>query len=154
MFDIAWSEMALIGAVALVVIGPKDLPHVMRQMGRWSRKLRLLAGEFQRNMDEMVREAELDDVRRQIQKVGQTDIAREVERTIDPTGSVERSLRIDDAPDLAKIHTAPETPAAGVPQPPPGGTLQPPPGGTPQPPPGGTPEPPAPAASQPDGPKP
>jgi sec-independent protein translocase protein TatB len=110
MFDIAWSEMALIGAVALVVIGPKDLPKVMRQMGRWSRKLRLLAGEFQRNMDEMVREAELDEVKRQIQKVGETDIKREVERTIDPTGSVERALRIEDGPELARIPT--EAPAA------------------------------------------
>lgn len=108
MFDIAWSEMALIAAVALVVIGPKELPRVLRQMGIWMRKLRLLAGEFQRNMDDMVREAELDDVKRQIERVGTTDLKREVERTIDPTGEVERSLRLDDAPTLARIPTAAE----------------------------------------------
>ena len=56
MFDIAWSELALIGGVALLVIGPKDLPKVMRSMGRWTRKARLLAGEFQRNLDDMMRE--------------------------------------------------------------------------------------------------
>lgn len=66
MFDVAWSELALIGAVALVVIGPKDLPKVMRSMGQWARKARLLAGEFQRGVDEIVRQAELDDLRKQV----------------------------------------------------------------------------------------
>lgn len=69
MFDIAWSELALIGGVALIVIGPKDLPKVMRSMGRWTRKARLLAGEFQRNLDDMMRESELDEVKKQVQSV-------------------------------------------------------------------------------------
>lgn len=123
MFDIAWTEMALVAAVALIVIGPKELPAVLRQLGRWMRKLRLLAGEFQRNLDDMVRDAELDDVKRQVERIGSTNLAREVERTIDPTGEVERSLRIDDGPDLAKINTAdtmppapPAAPEAGPPQ--------------------------------------
>ena len=46
MFDIAWSELALIGAVALIVIGPKDLPRVMRNLGQWARKARAMAAEF------------------------------------------------------------------------------------------------------------
>jgi sec-independent protein translocase protein TatB len=62
MFDIAWSELALIGAVALVVIGPKDLPRVMRTAGQWARKARLLAAEFQRNVEDMVREVEKQDI--------------------------------------------------------------------------------------------
>lgn len=69
MFDIAWSELALIGAVALVVIGPKDLPKVMRTMGQWTRKARLLAGEFQSSVDEMVRQAELEELRKKVQSV-------------------------------------------------------------------------------------
>ena len=69
MFDIAWSELALIGGVALLVIGPKDLPKVMRSMGRWTRKARLLAGEFQRNIDDLMRESELDEVKKQVQSV-------------------------------------------------------------------------------------
>ncbi len=69
MFDIAWSELALIGGVALVVIGPKDMPRVMRAMGRWTRKARLLAGEFQRGIDEMMRESELAEMKRQVQEV-------------------------------------------------------------------------------------
>lgn len=120
MFDIAWSEMALIAAVALVVIGPKELPRVLRQFGLWMRKLRLLAGEFQRNLDDMVREAELDDVKRQIERVGRTDLNRVVENAIDPTGEVERSLRLDDGPSLARIPPTPEPP------PPPADSSQPP----------------------------
>jgi len=69
MFDIAWSELALIGGVALLVIGPKDLPKVMRTMGQWTNKARRLAGEFQRNLDDMMRETELDEVKKQVQSV-------------------------------------------------------------------------------------
>jgi len=77
MFDIAWSELALIGGAALILIGPKDLPKVMRTMGKWTRKARMLAGEFQRNIDDMMREAELDEVKKQVQTVGsQTTQAR------------------------------------------------------------------------------
>ncbi|HIJ37765.1 MAG TPA: twin-arginine translocase subunit TatB [Rhodospirillaceae bacterium] len=94
MFDVAWSELALIGAVALVVIGPKDLPRVMRTMGQWTRKARLLAGEFQHNLDEMVRQAELDEVRRQVQAVNPTAVADKVQQMIDPK-SIEEALLAD-----------------------------------------------------------
>jgi sec-independent protein translocase protein TatB len=68
MFDIAWSEMAVIGVVALVVIGPKDLPKVMRTMGVWSRKMSLLANDFRRHVDDMVRQAELDEIRKKAEE--------------------------------------------------------------------------------------
>lgn len=121
MFDIAWSEMALVAAVALIVIGPKELPRVLRQVGIWVRKLRLLAGEFQKNIDDMVREAELDDVKRDVERLGRVDLNREVEKTIDPTGEVERALRIEDEdkPKLATIPAAQpqtEAPEPTVPQ--------------------------------------
>lgn len=70
MFDIAWSELAVIGGVALVVIGPKDLPKVMRTLGRLTRKARLLAGEFQRNIEDMMREAELEEMKQQVHSAG------------------------------------------------------------------------------------
>ena len=63
MFDFAWSEIALIGAVALVVIGPKDLPVAIRAVSGGIKKARRMAGEFQSHLDEMVREADLGDVR-------------------------------------------------------------------------------------------
>lgn len=109
MFDIAWSELALIGAVALVVIGPKDLPKVMRVMGQWTRKARLLAGEFQHNFDEMVRQAELDEVRRQVQSANPAAFKAKVENMIDAQG-IENALRID--PERSAAATRPAADAA------------------------------------------
>src|SRR5277367_5821697 len=74
MFDFAWSEIMVIGAVALVVIGPKDLPRALRTAGVMVRKARHLAREFQNSVEEMVRESGLDEVRRSIREVtGQID---------------------------------------------------------------------------------
>lgn len=66
MFELAWSEIALIGVVALLVIGPKDLPGAIRGVVAMLGKARRMAGEFQGHVDEMVREAKLDDVKREI----------------------------------------------------------------------------------------
>ncbi len=88
MFDIGWSEMAIIMLVALVVIGPKDLPRLARTLGQWVAKGRAMAREFQRSLEDMAREAELDDVKREIEKVGRTNIKQSIEKTIDPTGEL------------------------------------------------------------------
>jgi sec-independent protein translocase protein TatB len=87
-FDIGWSEMAIIMLVALVVIGPKDLPRLARTLGQWVAKGRAMAREFQRSLEDMAREAELDDVKREIEKVGRTNIRQSIEKTIDPTGDL------------------------------------------------------------------
>ena len=92
MFDIGWSEMVVILLVALVVIGPKDLPRLARNLGQWVAKGRAMAREFQRSLEDMAREAELDDVKREIEKVGRTDIKKSIERTIDPTGELGRAF--------------------------------------------------------------
>jgi sec-independent protein translocase protein TatB len=70
MFDIAWSELMLIGAVALVVIGPKDLPKAMRTVGQAVGKIRRMAGEFQSQFNDAMREAELHDLKKQVEDVG------------------------------------------------------------------------------------
>ncbi len=59
MLDIGWSEMAVIALLALVIIGPKDLPRVMRTMGKWAHKARSVSREFQSGIDDMIREAAL-----------------------------------------------------------------------------------------------
>lgn len=110
MFDIAWSELALIGAVALVVIGPKDLPKVMRTMGQWTRKARLLAGEFQHNIDDLMRQSELDEVRRQVQSVNPTAFTRKVEELVD-VQSINKAMHIEVPPSAVGAAAAPETPA-------------------------------------------
>jgi sec-independent protein translocase protein TatB len=93
MFDIGWSELLVIGVVALVVIGPKDLPKALRTVGIWMRKARQISGEFRASLDQMVREAELEEVREQVRKAAELDLDKEFARTVDPTGSLAESLR-------------------------------------------------------------
>ncbi len=65
MFDIGWDELLLIALVALIVIGPKDLPAVLRTLGRWTARARNLAGEFRSHVDDMMREAQVDEMKRE-----------------------------------------------------------------------------------------
>jgi len=69
MFDISWTEFLLIGVVALIVIGPKELPAVMRSLGQWTRKIRSLAADFQNQFHEAMREAEMADLKKQVDGV-------------------------------------------------------------------------------------
>ena len=80
MFDLAWSEIALIGVVALVVIGPKDLPEAIRGVARGVQKLRRMASEFQGQADELVREANLDEVRPSINEIRNFNVRDTLER--------------------------------------------------------------------------
>jgi sec-independent protein translocase protein TatB len=92
MLDIGWSEMLVILVVALIVIGPKDLPRVARSIGRWVAKGRAMAREFQDAIEDMAREAELDKVKKEIEKVGRTDIGKTIERTVDPKGELGKAF--------------------------------------------------------------
>jgi sec-independent protein translocase protein TatB len=96
MFDIGWDEMALIAVVSLIVIGPKDLPTVLRQVGRWTRKAREMASDFQRGMDDMVRESELDDLKKQVSRVAEQPnlLREEIDKAIDPTGEMAKALEV------------------------------------------------------------
>jgi sec-independent protein translocase protein TatB len=69
MLDMSWGEMMVIGAAALIVIGPKDLPKALRTVGQVTGKLRRMAAEFQGQFSEAMREAELDEVRQQLRGV-------------------------------------------------------------------------------------
>lgn len=88
MFDIGWSEMAVVALLALIVIGPKDLPRVMRTASHWVRKARGLAREFQSGIDDMIREADLEDAKKALDNAKRMDIDKAVENVIDPTGEV------------------------------------------------------------------
>lgn len=98
MFDIGWTEMLVIGVVAIVVVGPKDLPALLRGVGRIVRQLRGLAREFQGGVEEFIREAELDDVKKSIHHVS----------NFDPT--THPDFRSDVSPD-ASSETKPDTAA-------------------------------------------
>jgi sec-independent protein translocase protein TatB len=69
MFDIGWSELVVIGVVALIAIGPKELPGVLRAIGQWTGKIRRMAGEFQGQFQEAMREAEMSDVKKQVDQL-------------------------------------------------------------------------------------
>jgi sec-independent protein translocase protein TatB len=69
MFDIGWSELLVIAVVAIVVVGPKDLPKLMRSFGHYAGKLRRAASDFQRQFEEAMRESEVEEVRKAIESV-------------------------------------------------------------------------------------
>jgi sec-independent protein translocase protein TatB len=112
MFDFAWSELAVIAVVALVVIGPKDLPRVMRTVGLWVGKARTIAREFQSSLDQMMREAELDEMRKQVEQATNINVAHEIERTIDPAGELEKNLEEPSLPPPAAPPPEASAPAA------------------------------------------
>src|ERR1700712_1344401 len=89
MFDFAWSEIVLIGAVALIAIGPKDMPAAIRTVSSMIKKARRMAAEFQTHVDEMVREADLGDVKKAFNDIRNFDVHGAMEKAVDP----DRSLR-------------------------------------------------------------
>ncbi len=95
MFDFAWSEIALIGVVALVAIGPKDMPVAIKTIADLVKKGRRMAGEFQTHVDEMVREANLHEVRDQIKDLRSLNIRDQITRAVDGDGTLRRTLAED-----------------------------------------------------------
>ena len=84
MFDIGWSEMMIIALVALIVIGPRELPRTLKTVAQWMRKARSLTREFQSGIDEMVREAELEDARKALEATRRGNLERTISNAIDP----------------------------------------------------------------------
>lgn len=92
MFDFAWSELAVIGVVALLVIGPKDLPKAIKAVGDVVRKARNMAAEFRTHVDDMVKDADLAKVRDQINEIRNFDVKGAIEREVDRDGSIRTAL--------------------------------------------------------------
>jgi sec-independent protein translocase protein TatB len=95
MLGLDWTELALIAVVAVVVIGPKDLPEAVRGVAKGIQKLRRMAGDFQTQVDEVVREAKLEDVRSQINEIRNFDIRSVVEKEVDKDGSLRKTFTED-----------------------------------------------------------
>jgi sec-independent protein translocase protein TatB len=113
MFDISWTEFLLIGVVALVVIGPKELPGVMRTLGQYTRKIRSMAADFQNQFQEAMREAEMADLKKQVddlaQDIKQYDPLKDVRADVEAIGKdLSKDLENPAAPQPAK-----ELPLAG-----------------------------------------
>jgi sec-independent protein translocase protein TatB len=92
MFDLAWSHILLLGLVALLVIGPKDLPRALRTVGVWVGRARAIAREFQGSLDQMIREAELEEVRKEVEKAATIDVGHTIESTVDPGGEMKQAF--------------------------------------------------------------
>ena len=97
MFDIGWPEIFVVAVITLVVVGPKEIPHVLRNVMGWVKKARSLAREFQSGVDDMVREAELDKLKDNV--VGGGEEALDFGNMIDPSGDAEKALDFE-IPDL------------------------------------------------------
>src|ERR1700686_3238082 len=131
MFDIGWGEVLLIGIVALIAIGPKELPTVLRTLGQWMGKVRRMAAEFQGQFQEAMREAEMADLKKQADDLASTvsgvttfdpmaDTKKEMERAfaMPEEGATEAAKSESVKSESAKIEsTAEATPVSSPPLP-------------------------------------
>ena len=106
MFDISWTEFLLIGVVALIVIGPKELPAVLRTVGQWTRKVRSMAADFQNQFQEAMREAEMADLKKQVD-----DLAHDV-KNYDPLKDVRADVEAAGKDIQASFELKSQAPAA------------------------------------------
>ncbi len=88
MLDIGWSEFFIVAVLALIIVGPKDLPKALRGVTKVMRKARGLAREFQSGVDEMIREAELDDIKKEMNAARTFDPVDAVKKEVDPGGTL------------------------------------------------------------------
>ena len=97
MFDLSWSHILILLIVALVVVGPKDLPKMMRTTGRWLGKARAMADQFRKSFDEMARQSELDELRAEIEALRAHKPLSDIEQ------SMNQSILPPDPPPLPQL---------------------------------------------------
>ncbi|MGE4482207.1 Sec-independent protein translocase protein TatB [Acidocella sp.] len=117
MFGLSWGEIGLIMAVALIAIGPKDLPVAIRTVTGLIKKARGMAAEFQGHVDEMMREANLSDVKGEIDKLRRFDFRAAAEKNLDPDGTLRAAVK--DVNDSVTQVETPYKPPSPVEEPPP-----------------------------------
>ena len=110
MFDIGWSEMMFVAIIAILVIGPKDLPKTIAAIGKYIRKAKGFARDFQSGIDDLAKDAELDDIKKSV--TGQDfNIKKQVEDAVDPTGEFSKAFEdlkptiLDEKSDVKPIKT-------------------------------------------------
>ena len=98
MFDIGWSEILVIAVVAIVVVGPKELPRMLRSFGKTMGQVRKMSNDFKRQFDEALREAErdsgLEETRKSLQSIGNpiADLKKDLSGTVTPGGSAPKAV--------------------------------------------------------------
>jgi len=106
MFDIGWSELLVIAVVAIVVVGPKDLPKLMRSFGHYAGKLRRAASDFQRQFEEAMRESEVEEVRKAIESVRTETPSLDLKAPIDKPMMLPKPAAAPEAEPAAKAKPA------------------------------------------------
>jgi len=121
MFDVGYSELLLIAIVTLIVVGPKELPNLLRQVGRWTGRARSMARQFRSGFDAMVREAEIEEMNKQWAAHNQSIMAATPDLRHLPEPERDADLDDFDAPPtpVAKPATAPPVPETDRPTNPP-----------------------------------
>jgi sec-independent protein translocase protein TatB len=111
MFEIGWTEMLVIAVVMIVVVGPKDLPKMLRTFGKTAAKLRSMAGDFQKQFNEALKEAELDDVKKSVDSLRSMNPATQIKKQLNPFEKAAADVRagVD-----AAMKPKPADPAAPV----------------------------------------
>jgi sec-independent protein translocase protein TatB len=110
-FDVGWGELVLIGVVALIVIGPKELPAVLRTFGQYMTKIRRMAAEFQSQFQEAMREAEMAELKQHFDAM--QDAAKDI-RNFDPAATVRNHIEgaaAEKPPEAAQPPTGAAAPA-------------------------------------------
>lgn len=93
MFDLSWSEILIIAIVLIVVVGPKDLPHVLRSFGKTMAKVRSMAGDFRKQFDEAMKEAELEDLKSLAEDARKLNPASEIRKALNPMEQAAKDVR-------------------------------------------------------------
>ncbi|MBP2446126.1 Sec-independent protein translocase protein TatB [Rhizobium leguminosarum] len=104
MFDIGWTELLVIAVVLIVVVGPKDLPPMLRAFGKMTQRARKVAGDFRAQFDEALREAELDDVRQTLSDAQKLNPVNSLREAMNPLRQMGNEIKAD----LQKATVAPE----------------------------------------------
>ena len=102
MVDLSWSHILIVLIVALVVVGPKDLPRLMRMTGRWVAKARAMADQFRKSFDDMARQSELDELRAELDALRHerplADVDRALQAPVLPAGESPAGKKTEPAP--------------------------------------------------------
>lgn len=129
MFDIGWSELLIIAVVAIVVVGPRDLPRMLRTVGQYVGKFRRMAGDFRTQFDDALKEADLDDLKKDVDSLRSLNPARAIKKEIGSINEIGKDIKksveapvtstsstsSSDTPAANGAETAPATPARSRP---------------------------------------
>src|SRR5437660_6521770 len=114
MFELDWGKLVVIGIVALIVIGPKELPAVLRMVGQWMGKMRRMAAEFQGQFQEAMREAEMAELKGHVDSINQAASELNQFGTFDPIESARKEMEAAVDPKPASSDRAPAEPASSA----------------------------------------